>query len=297
MERMLHCHPTMTGSKSVASVLMAVFLIGCVVEHEEAVDSHHQEIGSVNSYGVASFSASSALLIDLGANQLLVGDQVNLSLNELSSDDENLLTYTVHCALGPNDVVFLTVGGVSHQFTGALNLVPGWTKVPLTSAHDRQLMSGCLLAHINEYQAPVHISLRTQDLVTTQDELSRYLSFEGAFYGDLFDPAQPMYACSGDSAPDFSVSYPNHDTTAGDRLLRRCTDVATPGGTETLCGFQYAGACSDVCDTPISGGYGQCWSNAARTGSIYDTAVNAWQLAFDDAESTWPVYYPLVFGP
>lgn len=287
----------MMGNKSVASVLMAISLIGCVPEQDETVDAQHEALRTVNSFAAAAFSADSVLLVDLGANQLVIGDQLNLSLNELTPEDQMLLTYTVHCALAPNEVVFLTAGGITYQFTGALNLAPGWKKYPLVDAYDRQVMTGCLLAHVNEFEIPVHISLQAGNLSATQDELTRFIFHEGAFYGDLFELAQPMYACTGDPAPDFSVAYPNHDTTAGDRLLRRCTDVETPGGTTTLCGFQYAGACSDVCDSTISGGYAQCWTNAARTGVRYDTAINAWQLAYDDTESTWPVYYPLVYGP
>ena len=208
----------------------------------------------------------------------------------------NLARYAVICALDPDDSVSVDHDGMVYEFHGRLGLAPGWRQQAL-DGDARQRLSGCILAHVNAFGVEVPISVRLgNNSDTEQGEVPRYKRHEGAFYGDLFAPTPTVYACIGEPVSDLDVPYGTHDLTLGDRLLRRCTDEALAGSGQTMCGFTFAGACSDVCDQVSASNYASCWSSPDRTDGVFAEATNVWTLAHDDPNSVWPVLYQQVYG-
>lgn len=225
-------------------------------------------------------------LADYALNQVAV----------LLAKDESTLELArslVDCALDHTDEIVVSTGGHTYHLKGRLNLAPGWSSDPLTQA-DRKLVSACVMAHVNYYSGQLDINVvmdaRGPDRRADGDAGIRFSSYEGTFYGDLFADSPTMYACTGDTAPDFSVAFPDHDPTVGDRLLRRCTD--DNGSGITMCGFTYTGSCQTVCDTNVDGSYTDCWGGDKQ----YEATISIWLLAYDDMAAIWAEFYHEIFG-
>jgi hypothetical protein len=277
-------------------ILFQVFpLVACSMPEEGVeIGTSSQSISFLNGMSMNGMSMNG-----MSMNGIIMSDVVNdglssLSAETLASTQEGaaVLPYLVRCALPESDSV--AVLGVTYE--GLFGVAPDWKDQPLVSG-DQEAVTACLLAHVNNYDISVWLSGRVHGLAdTTADERQRFSEYEGSFYGNIFSVTQYAYACMGKAAPDFSVAYPNHDTTEGDRLMRRCTDpsLAVPGQTE--CGMIFAGKCSEVCDTAISGSHSNCWPDATRAGTQYPHTMSTWLLRYDDADSTWPIYYDTVYG-
>ena len=171
--------------------------------------------------------------------------------------------YVVGCALaaGTSITAYYTAeGGVPMQTTynGEIGLAPAWKTTALTVAQQR-LISGCVLARVNATGVSVTVSLRgpTTALAVTSTESTTYVKQEGAFFGNIFQGANfYLAACKGSLA----IAPTN----------RRCAQP-TGIGTQTECGFNDAGLCSDMC---ASGSYfTDCY---APNGVIYDNTVSAY---------------------
>ncbi|HKY00013.1 MAG TPA: hypothetical protein VJL86_09875 [Steroidobacteraceae bacterium] len=150
------------------------------------------------------------------------------------------LAYLVGCALPEGTVVDATVDGRTFAFPGSLGLAPAWSQRALEPVEARRV-SACILSRTNRFGVTVQLSLRGAGLLEADAaERAAFALHEGAFFGNVFSPTSPAYACSGDAIPD-----------RGRRLgaLRRVCGVAdgglTPGGRpSTHCGFVDVGPCS-----------------------------------------------------
>lgn len=186
----------------------------------------------------------------------------------------SLVKYSVGCALNEGDILFATVDGVYYEFPGNLGVAPAWRDRALNS-DEAEAVSACLLAHVNYYQVPVAISVR--DLISTlaPGEETDFSWYEASFFGNLFNNPQQKYVCVGDPAPDFTQVDPAN---AGDRYLRRCSDVEVAGSNVTMCEFTFVGACADVCTFAADGSIVSCAAN----GQNFQRVASVW-LA-DDTE-------------
>ena len=246
-------------------------------------DSIEKAIESENALSMNALSMNALSMNALSMNALSMNG-LELDGGDLATSDEgrHLLKYVVRCAIREGTTLTTTVDGVTYSFDGLLGLAHHWLHDDLGSAGER-LVSACLLAHVNAFGISVPISTRHPALAVTPEEEMRFSYFEGGFFGDLFADPPRKYVCAGDPAPDFSVAYPDHDKSAGDRLLRRCSDL---DGSLTVCGFESVGSCSSICDDQ------GCW----RNGSFYDS-VEVWVLHADDPWSVWPFEYDHAYGP
>jgi hypothetical protein len=264
------------------------------------VGVNSQSISSLNGIGMNGIGMNGIGMNGIGMNGPLMSDIVNYGLSSAgtdtlagTADGAALVHYLVQCALPDGDS--LTVLGVVYD--GLFGVAPTWTTQTLNTS-DQEAMSACLLAHVNLYGISVWISGRVHGINdATTSERQRFNNYEGAFYGNVFGATQYAYTCMGSAAPDFTVAYPNHDTTTGDRLMRRCTDPTIADPTETECGMTFTGLCSDVCDSNNGGSYSNCWTDVTRTGSEFTRAMNTWLLPYDDTDSVWPIYYDDIYGP
>lgn len=160
-----------------------------------------------------------------------------------NTDGRMLVKYLVSCALPAGTVVEVASEGGTHRFPGSMGLAPAWAERDLNEAEQR-LVSGCILARTNRYGLPVLLSMRNDDpeappaLQADAEERHAHTHFEGAFFGNLFEPGSPAYACLGGS--------PGAERTrALEASLRVCTLPSrgeAPAGL-TRCGFIVVGQC------------------------------------------------------
>ena len=210
----------------------------------------------VNKLGVNSLSGHNLSISRLGDGTLIADDLDGL---ETTDDGRELLTYIMRCALNEGDVLEATYSGNTYEFPGLLGLVPEWETRGLTST-EKQIVSSCLIAHVNAFGISVVISARMIDkLYADATERSTYRDYEGTFFGETFtamtqsDPIF-LYSCQGD---DYDIAIAHSPT---DRANRACTD-----GDEGCGDIVALGRCRDVCDT-YSDEYGWtgCWVGTTR---------------------------------
>ena len=178
-----------------------------------------------------------------------------------------ILKYVVQCALKPDDVLRGVADGQTYEFPGLLGLMAKWRDKPLT-ADEQQVMSACLLAHVNALDVPVSISLRAHKMVnSTEEERRAYSVYEGTFFGQIFDgETVRAYSCQGSD----SRAARAHSQ---DRELRMCTD-----GTDD-CGIVSLGRCQDICERRDDDqGWRECWAD----GVLYKKTISVYLFA-DDA--------------
>lgn len=276
-----------------ALLVAAVWFSGCAVDSSPPFQATKQRVSTANRLSLNGLSANRLSLNRLSANRLSAN---GLSLNavesgglEESEEGRELLAYVVKCALEDGQVLTVSVDGQSYEFHGLVGLAPRWRRRALRR-DERDAVSGCLLAHVNAYGVSVPISIRWVGEITAPEEASRFSFHEGAFFGNVFSRKQTLYACAGDSAPDYYGGAPDLDF--GDRLLRACSDPSREG--DTFCGFEYAGRCSRVCARREDNDYGRCYESAAQRGVSYALAVNTWLLGHDDSWSVWPRHLGLI---
>jgi hypothetical protein len=159
-----------------------------------------------------------------------------------------LVTLLVACAL-PADTT-LTVAGTEVAFLGEVGVAPAWARQELRD-DERRWVTSCALAKMSGVAVEVPISLRgpRAALRADTDERDGWTVEEGAFYGNVFVPVdEPLRwtACRGTG----QIQNPSSGTIAS----RVCAtpDPARPG--KTLCGFDFAGDCDDVCQRTGTGG-------------------------------------------
>ena len=137
------------------------------------------------------------------------------------------------------------VQGTTLEFFGALGLTPRWLDKPL-DRKGKGWISACLFARVNGHDVPEPVSLRGPHpaLTVSGDEAAQYPVQEGAFYGNVFTPAnQPInwIACQGEGQASGEL---------GGLVDRDCAEPDPAYPTHTQCGFKFVGDCADF--TPTS---------------------------------------------
>lgn len=220
----------------VPSVLVALALAGCGVDDLSDVE---QGVTTTNRLATNRLATNR-----LATNRLATNSLANASLTGSPSlietaDGREVFWYVVACALPTGSSVTVTDStGTSYTFDGEIGLAPGWATTTPTVA-ERHWVTACLLARTNYYGVSVEVSMRGSHpaLATTTTETSTYKVPEGAFYGDLFDPAaQSWYACG----------TKKWTTTLAQDAQRTCT--ISQDGITTMCGFTYTFFCGAAYD-------------------------------------------------
>lgn len=193
-------------------------------------------------------SASGVTTRDLASVHLAgVGD---VAVGDAVVSDTVIMSQLVGCALRFDQQV--TIDGI--DFPGSLGLAPGWLRGGI-GPRERELVTGCLLAHLSMDGLAVVFSMRSHGLPRTgSTERSGWPVEEGAFFGDLLS-SQPTVAAACRGAGQ--QSDPNA-TGLADRVCAE-PDPARPG--LTLCGLADAGPCVDACDRHVGGRYERCRVN------------------------------------
>jgi hypothetical protein len=102
-----------------------------------------------------------------------------------------LLGYAVKCAL-PEGAAVTVSEGVT--LAGGWGLLPGWQRGSL-DGDGQELVSSCLLAHINAFGEKVTIVIAGPDVPFDAPPSFRHM--EGAYFGNLFASPPKKNACKG----------------------------------------------------------------------------------------------------
>jgi hypothetical protein len=151
-----------------------------------------------------------------------------IALNGLADPTvHTFASYLVGCALPEGETVSYRIDGTEYTFGGDLGLAPEW-KWHACGEHCQRWVSACLLARVNKKGEHVQISMRGENpgLALEPRELQDYQMVEGAYYGNLFAPRHPAYAC-----------YPSRTPA----LVRVC------GESLADCPMQVVGPCEQAC--------------------------------------------------
>ena len=255
----------------------AILLGGCTggtdQSDDSALDTVRPSVSSANRLALNRLALNRLALNSMTLGRL-AGDELDESRWQLADDSELLATeagrevlaYVVKCALDPDDVVVGTLDGQTYELRGLLGLTPAW-KVRSLHDDEQELISACLLAHVNAFGTPVTISLRAEGTLSATDEERRdYPVYEGAFFGQLFEDDEiRAYSCQG-SQQEAALAH------SEDRALRVCTNESES------CDIISVGRCRDVCETRTKDmGWNDCWAEGRR----YQPTVNVYLFADD----------------
>ncbi|HET6149374.1 MAG TPA: hypothetical protein VFH68_17690 [Polyangia bacterium] len=152
---------------------------------------------------------------------------------------QKFMEYVVSCALPPGHSVTYTSAGVDYTFAGGIGVAPDWEQQSCDGSCQRWV-SACVLARLNKLGVHRQISIRGANdaLAITAHELQDFPVREASYYGNLFQVAQPRYACLPPKATE---------------ITRVCGDSLVG------CAVAIAGACEQVCETPgRNGTYRDC---------------------------------------
>jgi len=244
-------------NRHLASALV-VFAVLAVPSHAEARLSANRlsanrlsPLSAAEGSAAASELAGSSLTVNQIAPGRFTANAAAVQEFMATDDGREVLAFIVSCALPLEDTLVATMpNGDTLEFFGELGLAPEWIDHPLKKA-GRGWVSSCLFARVSENDVPIPISMRgpSKTLAATTDEVASWSLEEGAFYGDYFAaPGEPIQwiACRG---RDQAV-----EETAG-LIDRDCTEPDPADPAHTLCGFQFAGDCSAVCEHVSPDGY------------------------------------------
>jgi hypothetical protein len=145
-----------------------------------------------------------------------------------------LMKYLVACAVPAGGVRTYTdpITGTIYTWTGQLGLAPDWASgLPATVAEE-QIVSACLAAHANPFEAHVPFSIQGRDargidISFTSQELADFSVPEACFFGNLFR-AEGLY-----SGSDRTKLHPSESTTRVCGLTRD-NNGQNPGCLEIL---------------------------------------------------------------
>ena len=193
-----------------------------------------------------------------------------------------LLQYIARCALVEGDSLRVVSGGDTWHFPGLLGVVPSWENAPLD--HDGQeILSACLLAHVNAFGVSVPISARSSMLPEADaEESASYYYGDGAFYGNLSAASPRKYACEIRANRYFDETTQTYRRAASPNAHERiCADASTAAE----CDFVHTGYCDQACSVVERDGDQWRFSNClGADGRRYQHAFTVW-LAGDGAES------------
>ena len=138
---------------------------------------------------------------------------------------------------------------------GGIGLAPEWRHRALTRSEERWV-SACLYALTNATGKQVEVSLRATHPRLAPETLGErekrdFRFHEGGFFGNLFAPGSPAYACVGEGA----IAEP------GARALREraCVSPASRLGPRgepmSACGFILTGPCASPSSYAVGGSH------------------------------------------
>ncbi len=159
---------------------------------------------------------------------------------------DDAMRYVARCALAAGQSLSYSYMGRTYTWSGALGLAPGWAGGAAATLTEKQLISGCLAAHVNKFGVSVSIAVEGENALGVQipiaaNELTTYSFREGAFFGNLYAFPPVVYSC---------VDHPGQGSAKSS--VRACAFDPLANGSSTACApILQVGNCSALC-TPDS---------------------------------------------
>jgi hypothetical protein len=262
---------------ALAAALWLATTTGCGPAEEvpELADpvTRSQELDSANGLSANGLSANGLSANGLSANGLSANGLSTASFttwfqtNPARSD--MVMRYLVRCAVPAGQTRSYTnpQTGQSYTWSGGLGLAPFWASGAAANRDEQQLVTACLLAHVNRYGRSVPISvlghIATGAIIPfTSGELGVFSEREACFFGNLFTQ-EGLY---------FGV-----DRFFGDHsmyLTRACAGMGSEGNGDpaTACApLVFIGDCSAACSNDWRGPF---YWGCVRNGVSYSAVTS-----------------------
>jgi hypothetical protein len=178
-----------------------------------------------------------------------------------SADGRSTISYLVRCALPAGTTLTKKdQNGASYSFTGQIGVAPQWNG-GTCDVNCQQLVSACLLAHVNTSGQHIAIWLDGDSPAMGWGQSASFPFQEGSFFGNVFTNPPLAYYCNG---KDF-----DHGVVPG-RLGadQPGAPYIDPFGSGVLCKARCTGA----------NAAGDGWSSCPGTGnSVFRHVVTVWR--------------------
>ena len=185
------------------AISIAIAALGCGPDTLTA-SSTGQTVGSQNQLSYNRLVYNRLVYNNLAKNQLA---ESRLSSSELlynsidgleeTAEGRELLTYIARCSLSSGDSLVVEHDGETYMMPGLLGLAPEWEDESL-SGNQANLISACLLAHVNAFGVSVEISLRSPGVLGAPWwERQSHPVHEATFFGDVFGGQLRTFSCLG----------------------------------------------------------------------------------------------------
>jgi hypothetical protein len=214
-----------SGFRSLVFGLTAVWAAACG-------GGEPSQVGEVSSYAL---SANALSANALSANALSANALTASALEDPLARE--FLKYVVSCALPADETINLTIDGQAYAFPGSLGMEPQWGHAGGSCDETCQRwITACVLARVDflGVERPISVRGLNPGLKTTDEEASDYPVDEATYFGNVFAPGKPLFACL---APG------------------RTEDVRVCGDSLSNCPMKVVGSCADACDR--EGSFGQ----------------------------------------
>jgi hypothetical protein len=165
-------------------------------------EEQEQELSSTNGFSVNGFSVNGFSVNGFSVNGLSAN---GLSASALSAEGfaawfardpalaAHVMSYAVRCAVPAGQTRSYTDPGTGqlHTWSGGLGLAPDWAGGAAINQAEQEVITACLLAHVNRYGQHLPISVLGRDargnlIPYSSCELRTYSAREACFFGNLF---------------------------------------------------------------------------------------------------------------
>jgi hypothetical protein len=192
-----------TVFRSLGFGLVAIWAAACGgpavdVETSNALSSNALSSNALSSNALSSNALSSNAL---SSNALSSNALSSNALTAAALEDplaREFLKYVVSCALPADQSVTIKVDGQSYTYPGSLGMEPAWGQRGGSCDQSCQRwVSACVLARVDHLGVARPISVRglNPGLKTTLKEAIDFPVREATYYGNVFTPQQPLFAC------------------------------------------------------------------------------------------------------
>jgi hypothetical protein len=251
-----------TDLRALGVGLVGIWTVAC---GGPAVENHKADALAANALAANALAANALAANALAANALAANALAAnaLAANALTANAlhdplaRQFLKYVVSCALPADKSVTISVDDQTYTYPGLLGMEPGWGE---RGGHCdeacQRWVTGCVLARVDFLGVERMISLRgnNEGLRTTRAEAHEYPVREATYFGNVFAPGQPLYAC-------LPAGATSDERVCGDSL--------------DDCPMDLVGSCERACATESQfGAFGGCSSTGrARRPEVYRESV------------------------
>ncbi len=212
-----------------------------------------QQAGSDNGISLNGISLNGISLNGISLNGISLNGLSTTTFqtwfNQDAARHDELMKYIVKCAVASGQSRTFTnpATHTTHVWPGLLGLAPSWAGGSAATVAERQVVTACLLAHVNEFNEHVPISVLGLDgagtaLSFTSQELLDYPEQEACFFGDVFGGSEVYVGSDGLTL------------TAAESTLRVCS-FSDGLGNSQCAQLAHVGSCSDYCTKDATNTY------------------------------------------